>query len=40
MLAEMFKLETMDGNNLLKEKKRQEKENKRKIKNPRMVLSW
>ena len=41
MLAEMFKLETIDGNNLFKKQnKRQEKESKRKIKNRRMVLSW
>ena len=42
MLAEMFNLETIDGNNLFKKKKkkRREKESKRKIKNHRMVLSW
>ena len=30
MLAEMFKLETMDGNNLLKEKKDRKKKTKEK----------
>ena len=32
MLGEMFKLETMDGNNLLKEKKKKDRKKKAKEK--------